>query len=450
MDNEKVIFCGNNKELLPQELLEQSNESNGGSAFRIPSLINANGTLIAAINKSNCGADWGYIELAIRISEDGGETWTDIKTIAAPPARETMLGRECYASAFLIDPCMAIAPNGDVILLVDFWPECEGIHKRKLLDKKKLPYSMYKNKMYPALYDRDGKFYLVIEDGVVLNNRLQETDYRVTDWKGSLYKGEEYVGNIYINGKTNESPINEMNAETTFGAPLKAPKRNYIFMLRSSDNGKTWSDPVDITQDFLIKEDGVFAGIAPGVGLTTADGRIIMPLYVDKKETLSIYSIDNGETWHRMTQQPYSCNIDEWQAVQSPDGVIIGLGRQKRYGKTPMSISNDGGKHWVKAKPTNLYAPKCQKSVISIGNYVFCSHASERKRENGVITIGRFRKIKGKTVGIDWISEVEINRGFFAYSCLTQIDDEHIGVLYEAQPTSYILFQKYKISDLIG
>jgi hypothetical protein len=151
-----------------------------------------------------------------------------------------------------------------------------------------------------------------------------------------------------------------------------------------------------------------------------------------------------------MTSQPYSRNIDEWQAIQAPDGVVLGLGRQKRYGKTPLSISTDDGKHWEKAKPTAIYAPKCQKSVISIGNYVFCSHASEKKRANGVITIGKFKRVKGKTVGIDWYSEVEINSDFFAYSCLAQIDDEHIGVLYEDEPSSYICFKKYKISDLIG
>lgn len=446
MDNEKLIFCGNNERFLTKELTQQSNESNGGTAFRIPSLVKAGDTLIAVIDKQSCGADWGFIELAVRTSSDGGETWTDIQTIAAPPARETKLTDDCYASAFFIDPCMAVAQNGEVIMIVDFYPECKGLHNKRLLDKKKIPYSMYKNKMYPVIYDRDGNFYLITENGAVLDHRYNKTEYKVTDWKGSLYRGDEYVGNIYLNGKTGS---NEADAVTTFGAPLKAPKRNYVFMLKSSDNGKTWSDPVDITGDFLIKTDGTFLGVAPGVGLTAQDGRIIMPLYVDRKETVSVYSIDNGETWHRMTQQPYSCNIDEWQAVQAPDGAILGLGRQKHYGKTPLSISYDNGKHWVKAKPTALYAPKCQKSVISIGNYVFCSHPSEKKRENGVITVGRFSRVKGRTVGINWYSEVEINKGFFAYSCLAQVDDEHIGVLYEAQPSSYICFKKFKISDLI-
>lgn len=446
MNEEKVIFCGNNEQYLAKELVEKSDASNGGTAFRIPSLIKSGNTLVAVIDKQTSGADWGYIELAVRRSEDGGETWSDIETIASPPARETKITDKCYASAFFIDPCMAIAPNGDIVMIVDFYPECKGLHNRRLLDKKKIPYSMHKNRMRPVIYDRDGKFYLIEENGVVLDYKYEETDYRVADWKGSLYKGDEYVGNIFLNGKTGS---NEADAVTTFGAPLKAPKRNYVYMFRSSDNGKTWSEPKDITGDFLIKSDGTFIGVAPGVGLTTKDGRIIMPLYVDKKETVSIYSIDNGETWHRMTSQPYSCNVDEWQLVQAPDETIIGLGRQKIYGKTPMSVSVNNGKHWEKAGKTGIYAPKCQKSVISVGNYVFCSHASEKTRANGVISVGRFKKAKGKTVGIDWYHEIEINQGFFAYSCLCQIDEDHIGVLYEAAPSSYICFKKYKIEDLI-
>lgn len=446
MSEKKLIFCGNNEQFLDKELIKQSNESNGGTAFRIPSLINANGTLVAVIDKQSCGADWGYIELAVRRSEDGGETWSDIETIVSPPARETRITDDCYASAFFIDPCMAIAPNGDIVMLVDFYPECKGLHKRSILDKKKLPYTLYQKKLRPALYDRDGNFYIVREDGVILNNRQEETTYRLENWYGGLYDGDTYVGNIFLNGKTGK---NDADAKITFGAPLKAPKRNYVYMLRSSDNGKTWSDPVDITSDFLIKSDGTFVGVAPGIGLTTQDGRIIMPLYVDRKETVSIYSVDNGETWHRMTQQPYSKNIDEWQAVQSPDGIVFGIGRAKRYGKAPFSISYDDGKHWDKAKRTKIYAPKCQKSILAIGEYVFCSHPSEKKRANGVLTVGKFRKVAGISIGIDWYSEVEINKGFFAYSCLAQVDEDHIGVLYEAEPSSYICFKKFKISDII-
>ena len=122
---------------------------------------------------------------------------------------------------------------------------------------------------------------------------------------GELYSGEAYLGNIHLNGKS-PSNINEAGAKTTFGAPLKAPKRNYLYLLRSSDNGKTWSKPKDITGQVLIKQDGTFLGVAPGVGLTTHKGRVIMPLYVDRKQTVSIYSIDDGENWHRMALAPFA------------------------------------------------------------------------------------------------------------------------------------------------
>jgi len=446
MSQEKLIFCGNSPAFLNEELTKNSNQANGGVAFRIPSLINANGTLIAAIDRASSGADWGYIEIAVRRSEDGGETWSDLESIAIPPARETKISADSYASAFYIDPCMAIAPNGDVVMLVDFWPECKGLHNRRILDKKKIPYAQLNGRMRPLIYDRDGNFFYICEDGSVLDSRKNPTDYRVADGNGSLYRNDEYLGNIYLNGPMGK---NEVGAKTTFGAPLKSPKRSYVFMLRSSDQGKTWSEPKDITNMILHENDGTFLGVAPGTGITTKDGRMIMPLYVDRKSTVSIYSVDNGETWHRMASQPYAENIDEWQLIEAPDTTLIGLGRQKSFGKTPVSYSFNNSKNWEKGKKTALYAPKCQKSVITAGDYVFCSHASGKKRINGVISIGKLRIKKGKYTHIDWLKNVEINKGFFAYSCLTQIDANTIGVLYESQPSSYIEFKTYKINEII-
>lgn len=447
MSNPQLIFCGSSSTFLKEELTKNSNEENGGVAFRIPSLINAGGTLIAAIDRASSGADWGYIELAVRRSEDGGKTWSPIQSVAAPPARETRASSDCYASAFYIDPCMAVAPNGDIIMIADFWPECKGLHKKQLLDKKKVPYAMLNGRMRPIIYDRDGNFFYISEAGTVLNYKKEATDYRVDEATGSLFRADEYMGNIYLNGAMGK---NEMGAKTTFGAPLKSPKRCYVFMIRSSDGGKTWSAPKDITNMILSKDDGTFLGVAPGIGVTTDDGKIIMPLYSDKNGAASIYSLDNGETWHRMTRCPYSENLDEWQMITTPNGEILGLGRQKAYGKTPVSISSDGSKSWEKCSKTALYAPKCQKSVITANGYVFCSHASKKTRSDGVISIGKLRMIKGRYTHIDWFKDVEINKGFFAYSCLTQIDDDTIGVLYESEPSSYIEFQTFKISEICG
>ena len=446
MSGKKVLFCGSSKDFLKEEFVKESNESNGGVAFRIPSLVNANGTLVAVIDKAMTDKDWGYIELAVRTSKDNGASWSDIKTIASPPAREITSDINNTKTAFFIDPCMAVAPNGDIILLVTFFPESQGFHNQKLFDKNKFAYASFDGETVSVIYDRDGAFYYVLSDGSVIDKVKAKTAYTIRGL-GELYKDEEYVGNIYLNGAMGKSKLNE--ARTTFGAPLKAPKRSYIFMMKSSDNGESWSEPVDITGSVLDEsKDGQFFAVAPGNGLTTKSGRIIMPIYTTRG-TVAIYSDDNGCTWSRNRTQPYSQNVDEWCAVESPTGEIFSFGRAKLYGKTPVSFSVNNGIFWAKDKKADFKAPKCQKSAVAVGNNIYVCHPDGPRRENGVISIGQFiYDRKGKFKNIKWNKErYELNEGFFAYSSMAVIDNNTIGVLYEDQPSSHIIFEKIDISQ---
>ena len=179
MADEKLIFCGNSEQYLKKELCRDSDETNGAPAFRIPSLVNCSGTLVAAIDKASSGADWGYIEIAVRRSTDDGKTWSPIKSILVPPARETKVGDEYYKSSFYIDPCMTVAKNGDIVMLVTFFPECKGIHNKKLLDHKKAAFAQADSKMCPVLYDNNGRFYTVRENGCLYNDKNEKTDYRL-------------------------------------------------------------------------------------------------------------------------------------------------------------------------------------------------------------------------------------------------------------------------------
>lgn len=51
----------------------------------------------------------------------------------------------------------------------------------------------------------------------------------------------------------------------------------------------------------------------------------------------------------------------------------------------------------------------------------FCSHPNSKKRENGVITVGKFYKSHGKVAGINWYSETEINKGFLLIPALQEL-----------------------------
>ena len=411
------------------------------SVYRIPALVNTGKTLVAVCNRETNDNDFGYMELVARTSEDGGKSWSEVSLIAAPPAREISADKDSSKSAFFIDPVMCVAKNGDIILLSTFFPESKGIMETKYLEKK-TAFAGFDSKLYPVIYDRDGNHFIVLDSGRVLSYAKAKTPFHV-EGLGELYKDEEYIGNIYLNGAMGKS---QGEQKTTFGAPLKAPKRSYVFMFKSTDGGKTWSEGRDITRDIMLESDGFFLGIAPGSALVCESGRIIVPLYT-LKNTACIYSDDNGETWQRNNRMPYTDNTDEWTAVQAPNGDIISFGRAKKPDKTPVSVSKDNGITWLKDKKADFKAPKCQKNAIVVGNKVYVSHPSGKKRENGVISVGEFAlDKKGSFKGIKWSKEdIKINDGFFAYSCLARLDENTLGILYEDEPSAHIVFEKIKI-----
>ena len=414
---------------------------NSDYAYRIPSIVKTENALVAVCNLGASENDYGFKALVCKRSEDGGETWSEQSIIALPPAREISADKNSSKSAFFIDPCMAVADNGDIILLATFFPESKGIMDTKFLEKK-TAFAGFNSNVYPIIYDRDGNFYTVLEDGGIIDSKKSKTPYRLKGL-GELYKDDEYCGNIYLNGAMGKSDIEH---KTTFGAPLKSPKRSFVFMFKSSDEGKTCSEGKDITGEILLDSDGVFLGTAPGNALKTNSGRLVFPLYT-LKDTVCVYSDDNGETFKRNIRNPYTDNIDEWCAVQAKSGDIYSFGRAKKFDKTPVSISKDNAITFIKDKKAPIKAPKCQKSALSAENKVFLCHPSGKVRENGVISQGEFVfDKKSNCKGIKWSKEtISVNEGFFAYSSLCLINGKTLGVLYEDQPTGHIVFQKIEI-----
>lgn len=59
MAKEQLIFCGSSETFLDKALTADSNADNGGNAFRIPSLVNADGTLMRRYRPRLRGAGLG-------------------------------------------------------------------------------------------------------------------------------------------------------------------------------------------------------------------------------------------------------------------------------------------------------------------------------------------------------------------------------------------------------
>ncbi len=386
-----------------------------------PSLVNNNGTLVAAMCKGVTGKKWGYIEIVTMRSADAGKTWGDEVVAIAPPARTISEDENNTKSAFFLNPVLAAAPNGDLVMLVTFYPESQGSAKAKDLEKKKTAFTYFDGVYCPIVYDRDKSFYILMTDGAVVDKTKARTAFTVKGI-GDLYQGEEYVGNIYLNGAKGKS---EGEEETTFGSVLKSPKRSYIFALTSSDNGLTWSEPVNITGNIFAANDGAILETANGNAVVTSTGRIIVPLKTGKK-SVAIYSDDNGITWHRNSRMLYTATQGDWTAFQTSDNKVQGFAGKKS------ASSSDNGINWDKGIKLPKLPKKSLKSAAALGDSVFVT-APTGKKGGGSLTIGDsvFNK-KGKYKGIKWRkAKTPITDGTFAASSITPITANSLGVMFE-------------------
>lgn len=433
----------------------------GNSAnYRIPALVTAaDGTLVAAIDqRKTTAADYGDIDLMVRRSDDKGETWSE-------PIMLTDLPSGGSAHSFIIDSELLVAGDGTIYCLVDMFPESYAL--MGALDAGS-GYTDVDGTKYLTLYDAEKNIYTMREDNIVYDAEGNVTNYKVTDFStGKLVKtveGEEQsAGSIFLYSGANAGELSVL-------------KTSYLWLFKSTDNGLTWSEPKDVTG--MVKEDWmVFCGTGPGRGTTTImpDGteRLIFSIYHTNKTgglstqaSATIYSDDGGETWTRGEaaieangEDPSTAasltQLTENQVIDLGGGKIVMFSRNYS-GAAYMSISTNGGETWDSCERNPaVYDTYCQMSALKHEyngkTYLIISNPNASGRNNMTIRVTDITDGTISKDSADW-KYTTINVGHDQYSCLTSIDENTIGILYETDTTWHaldMLFQKFSIDYLL-
>jgi sialidase-1 len=205
-----------------------------------------------------------------------------------------------------------------------------------------------------------------------------------------------------------------------------------VWVMKSADEGATWSQPVEITS-WVKKADWTWYATGPGIGIQLKSGRLVIPCnHAEAGSKISrshvIYSDDHGATWRLGGSA--AADTNESQVIERADGTL--LLNMRNYRKSPqiyvraISVSRDRGLTWKELDhDPMLLEPICQGSILRVkDDLVLFSNPASLKREK--LTV-RMSRDGGRT----WPVAKLINTKPSAYSCLTVLPDGEIGLLYE-------------------
>lgn len=230
-----------------QDLFNTSNGDGVIPPYRIPGITTAsNGRLIASAARLVCGTDPGYgqVDVVCRVSDDNGESWSDIRDVAVGTGR-TSATKNYFDTAFGDPAIVADRTSNEVIVIA--------------------------------------------------------------------------VAGCTVYG----------NSNTTRQNP------NMIAVIRSKDNGDTWEEPVDVTEDIY----SLFDSGNPMQAAFAGGGKVFQSRIVKKDKYYRIYvamcarpngnrviySDDFGVTWHALggaSALPVPGG-DEPKCEELPDGRVI-------------------------------------------------------------------------------------------------------------------------------
>lgn len=266
--------------------------------------------------------------------------------------------------------------------------------------------------------------------------------------------GEIFCFAVWMHGKPGQHQWVDDGSEPGFEIGRAAQ----LLMVSSQDDGLTWSTPQNLTRQ-LKPESWWLLAPSPQSGLSLEDGTLVMPMEGrtgrEALETFATIMIsrDHGKSWN--PGRPGVLSGNECQAVQLGDGSIMLNVRNDLERFRAVAVTHDLGQTW-QPHPTSrntLIEPNCNGSLVR------CDYVDNGKSRH-VLLFANPHSQESRTMhtvqvsfddGLTWPAThhwlLDSGRGA-GYASLVQIDNEHVGIVYEGSQ-AHLVFEKLPVRGLL-
>lgn len=421
-------------------------------SFRIPSMVTlADGTIVAAADiRWNTTYDGGGLDTLVARSTDGGKTWS---YNAANYLGDNDNVYNGGMSTTFIDPNLLVAADGQTVyMLVDLYAygvalNGDGSHIQPVADTG---------------FDANGNLKLSNDSHYSYNYYLKNG--KIYDSSNNVVEGYEIDAYFNITYTTQNGEIKKSNLFFA-DSPFKVARTQYLYLTKSTDGGATWSEPnlLDVRAKAKVATAENALLVSPGNSITTSGGIMVYPVYSYKTDGTQhvalIYSTD-GVNWMRSSDYTALNWSSEGAIVELENGNIRVFVRNKTkhlcyvdfdvrtmtwIGHTDTGVptnSNTQLSAITYSKTSNgdqvvlISCPTGPNGTGSDNNdgsmrtngkiHIFTVNATDEMTLKNTINV--FDKMATSQLsGSNYTEE----KGFFAYSALTELSDGSIALLYE-------------------
>ncbi|MFM7058503.1 MAG: alpha/beta hydrolase fold domain-containing protein [Planctomycetota bacterium] len=266
--------------------------------------------------------------------------------------------------------------------------------------------------------------------------------------------GEIFCFAVWMHGKSGRHQWVEDGSEPGFEIGRAAQ----LLLVSSTDDGLTWSAPQNLTRQLKPEALWLLAP-APQSGLCLADGTLVMPMEARSgRGTLETFatimvSRDHGRSWN--LGNPGVVSGNECQAARLSDGSIMLNVRNDLERFRAVAVTRDLGQTWQPHPSSGraLIEPNCNGSLVRVDFrdqdvdrhvLLFANPHSRTSRTMHTVQVS-FDE------GLTWPEShhwlLDAGRGA-GYASLVQIDNDHVGIVYEGSQ-AHLVFEKLPLRSLL-